>query len=155
MRLAFLALPLINKKHRQGQEWIYGALFRTIEAACILILNLALFLTAVRMGYKGSPPDKTNLVSIPIYEGKCTVANQWSTGLHVIINILSTWLLAASNYVMQCLNAPSREDLDRAHPQGRWLYIGTWSFKNFREMDWKRKTLWGLLFLSSTPIHLL
>lgn len=155
MRLAFLALPLINKKDRQGQEWVYGALFCTIETASILVLNLVLFLVAVRKGYNGHIPGKDDLVSIPLYEGKCTVATRWSTGLHVIINILSTLLLAASNYVMQCLNAPSRADLDRAHAKRRWLYIGTWSFKNFGAMDWKRKTLWALLFLSSTPIHLL
>ncbi|KAJ5155144.1 hypothetical protein N7492_007947 [Penicillium capsulatum] len=143
MRLAFLASPLINRKNAHGQEWIYGALFCTIEAASILVLNLILFLVAVHEGYNGSIPGKDNIVSIPIYEGKCTVANRWSTGLHVIINILSTWLLAASNYVMQCLNAPSRADLDRAHAQGRWLYVGTWGFKNFQAMDWKRKTLWA------------
>lgn len=34
---------------------------------------------------------------------------------HVVINILSTALLTSSNYCMQILSAPSREELDLAH----------------------------------------
>lgn len=37
--------------------------------------------------------------------------------MHIIINILSTALLAASNYVMQCLSAPTRPDVNEAHTQ--------------------------------------
>lgn len=75
--------------------------------------------------------------------------------MHIIINILSTALLAASNYVMQCLSAPTRPDVNEAHTQRKWVDIGTFSIRNFGIMDTKRKFLWVLLFISSFPIHMM
>lgn len=40
---------------------------------------------------------------------------------HVLINILSTALFTSSNYCMQILSAPSREELDAAHARNAWL----------------------------------
>ena len=37
------------------------------------------------------------------YEGDCNVVSTLSTWLHIVINVLSALLLAASNYTMQCL----------------------------------------------------
>ncbi|KAK1143248.1 hypothetical protein N8T08_006948 [Aspergillus melleus] len=90
-----------------------------------------------------------------LYNGQCARSNHWATGLHVVINVLSTILLGASNYVMQSLGAPSRSDIDQAHTKLRWLDIGTASFRNFTVMDTRRKVLWGLLLISSTPIHMI
>ena len=49
---------------------------------------------------------------------------------HVVINILSTALLTSSNYCMQILSAPSREELDLAHARNTWMDIGIISFHN-------------------------
>ncbi|PLB45493.1 hypothetical protein P170DRAFT_389378, partial [Aspergillus steynii IBT 23096] len=89
-----------------------------------------------------------------LYSGQCTRSSHWATGLHVVINVLSTILLGASNYVMQCLGAPSRTDIDQAHSKSRWLDIGTFSLRNFAVMGIRRKILWLLLLISSTPIHM-
>ncbi|OJJ96533.1 hypothetical protein ASPACDRAFT_125175 [Aspergillus aculeatus ATCC 16872] len=92
---------------------------------------------------------------VELFTGKCSLAKHSATGIHVVINVLGTILLGASSCVMQCLGAPSRSDIDRAHARSRWLNIGTFSFRNFAIMSPKQKVLWGLLLLSSTPIHMI
>ncbi|KAF1945579.1 hypothetical protein EJ02DRAFT_338180, partial [Clathrospora elynae] len=54
----------------------------------------------------------------------------WSTVLHLIINVFSTMVLAASNYTMQILHSPTREEIDSAHSRGQWLNIGLLSIRN-------------------------
>ncbi|KAK6811974.1 hypothetical protein RU639_012298 [Aspergillus parasiticus] len=89
-----------------------------------------------------------------LHEGNCEKVQHMGTGLHFAINILSTSLLGASNYCMQCLSAPTRKDIDRAHGKGRWLDIGVPSVRNLRLVSRKRAVLWLLLVLSSLPLHL-
>ncbi|KAI9044732.1 uncharacterized protein KD926_011702 [Aspergillus affinis] len=84
-----------------------------------------------------------------------TITAIWATGLHLVINVFSTVLLGASNYVMQSLGAPSRTDVDQAHAKSQWLDIGIFNFRNFRVMDTRRKILWVPLLISSTPIHMI
>ena len=75
--------------------------------------------------------------------------------MHLAINILSTLLLGASNYSMQCLSSPTRSDIDKAHSQGIWLDIGVPSVRNLRRLSTTRIVLWWLLAISSIPLHLL
>lgn len=75
--------------------------------------------------------------------------------LHLIINILSTLLLGASNYSMQCLSSPTRSEIDKAHRQKLWLDIGVPSVRNLRRISASRIALWWLLAASSIPLHLL
>ena len=87
--------------------------------------------------------------------GNCDQARRTNIGLHVFINILSTILLSASNYYLQCLSSPTRKGVDRAHAKGRWLEIGVMSFTNVFHINWLRSILWVCLALSSLPLHLL
>lgn len=48
-----------------------------------------------------------------IWEGEQTIVKAWNTAMHIVINIISTILLAGSNYCMQCLMAPTRSELAR------------------------------------------
>lgn len=75
----------------------------------------------------------TNIKSIGIlYQGDCEKSRQISTGLHILINILSTILPGASNYMMQCLHSPTRAEVDKAHAQRKWGDIGIPSWRNRR-----------------------
>jgi hypothetical protein len=89
------------------------------------------------------------------FEGDCDTTNRWSLGIHIIINILSSLLLSASNYTMQVLNAPTRLECDKAHARGGWMDIGITSLHNIFRVTWPRRVLWLLLGVSSVPIHLL
>ncbi|KAL2292348.1 hypothetical protein FJTKL_09334 [Diaporthe vaccinii] len=78
-----------------------------------------------------------------------------NTVLHLIINILSSLVLASTNFFMQVLNAPSRAELDSAHERGSWLDVGVPSPRNVFRVSLFKTTMWLLFFLSSIPIHLL
>jgi hypothetical protein len=76
--------------------------------------------------------------------------------LHLVINILSTAMLGASNYCMQCLASPSRSQVDEAHKKQVWLRIGVpniWDL--LRRQRGKRQLLGWVLLLTSWPIHLM
>ncbi|PYI07679.1 hypothetical protein BO78DRAFT_428803 [Aspergillus sclerotiicarbonarius CBS 121057] len=138
----------------KGQEWIKGAVICTWMTGLILAINLILIIVALVLAYR----RKTNqgqFQKAELYIGQCTRSSHWATGLHVAINVLSTILLGASSYVMQCLGAPSRTDIDLAHAKSQWLDVGTFSIRNFRVMDRRRKILWLLLLVTSTPIHMI
>ncbi|PYH41650.1 uncharacterized protein BP01DRAFT_426147 [Aspergillus saccharolyticus JOP 1030-1] len=139
---------------REGREWIKGAVICTWITATILTLNSIMLIVALAFAYRQSS-NQGQFQMVELYTGKCALAEHSATGIHVGINVLGTILLGASSYVMQCLGAPSRSYIDRAHARSRWLNVGTFSFRNFAIMSPKRKVLWGLLLLSSTPIHMI
>lgn len=92
-----------------------------------------------------------------IHSGSCVGdgVGRLNTLLHLAINILSTLVLASTNFFMQVLNAPSREELDNAHKNGSWLDIGVPSPRNAFRVSRFKTIMWLLFFLSSIPIHLL
>ena len=90
-----------------------------------------------------------------ILDGSCEKTKNLSLWLHLAINALSTILLGASNYCMQCLSSPTRQEVDKAHNQGIWLDIGVPGIRNLRRISRRRLVLWMLLTLSSIPLHLL
>ena len=117
-------------------------------AAFIFICNIAL----LGWSYGHEWSDTGNLL---LFRGDCNEMKKIDTMSHFAINLLSTLLLGASNYAMQVLVAPTRENIDEAHPQGRILDIGISGFGNWRYMGWKRRALWIALTLSTIPLHLL
>lgn len=88
-----------------------------------------------------------------LYQGNCNHVSQINFGIHLAINVLGTLLLAASNYCMQVLSAPTRREVDRAHAQRKWLDIGLSSFRNLGKIRRWRLWLWILLLVASLPLH--
>ena len=125
-----------------------GATLSAIGAAIILLLNIILTIVA-----SARNPGHGGLANIQ--EGSCSESDRLDFWLHLLINALSTVLLAASNYCMQCLSSPTRKDIDKAHAQHRWLDIGVQSLRNLGSISRYRLCLWWLLALSSIPLHLL
>lgn len=89
-----------------------------------------------------------------LYYGNCTVVDQVNAALHVIINILSTLLLGASNSCMQILVAPTREDLKRAHEKGKSMAIGVQDMGNLRYLSKTTALFWTMLAITSGGLHL-
>ena len=128
--------------------WRFGVINCAVSVAIVLLLNISLTIAvAARTGFKNSRGT--------LHDGNCTQARQLNTGLHLLINVFSTVLLASSNYCMQCLSAPTRADIDRAHAKEKTLDIGIPSTHNLRYIGWKRAMIWAALGLSSLPLHLL
>jgi len=96
-----------------------------------------------------------------IAERSCSETRKLNAGIHVLINTISTTLLAGSNYCMQCLSAPTRSQVDEAHKLRRWMDVGIHSVRNVlsptgnHRVSRRRVVLWLLLGLSSLPLHLL
>ncbi|KAF7955727.1 hypothetical protein EAE96_004651 [Botrytis aclada] len=126
--------------------WRAGVRYCSGTALGVFAVNLTLLIWAVlKNGVDGG-------YSI-LYRGNCQHAQSLSTALHILINVLSTILLSASNYTMQCLNSPTRKAIDCAHAEKKWLDIGIPSWRNQRSISRIDKILWCLLGLSSIPLH--
>ncbi|KAK1849673.1 hypothetical protein CCHR01_07728 [Colletotrichum chrysophilum] len=127
--------------------WRRGALSFAAAALFTFIVNFSFTIWTMTQ----DAPDGVGL----IWEGEQTIVKAWNTAMHIVINIISTILLAGSNYCMQCLMAPTRSELDKAHSEKRWLDVGIPTIRNFRSITLRRKVLWVLLSISSFPLHLL
>lgn len=94
--------------------------------------------------------DQTGRV---VYTGTCNRTRALNIGLHLLINIVSTLVLASSNFFMQVLCAPTRSELDEAHVKRKFLEIGVQSPRNLLRIPFPRSIGWLLLALTSVPLH--
>src|ERR1700742_4576139 len=90
-----------SQKHLKG--WRFGILTGSILAALVFGIN------ASATVYGGIESVKNDSGRKVLFEGDCERARRINLGLHLMINGLSTILLSASNYGMQCLSAPTRK----------------------------------------------
>lgn len=137
---------LVGRYRQRLSGWKTGVLQFAICASVVFLINLVVTIW-------GSITHKTTEGTLD--QGDCGRIKTLNSGLHVLINILSTVLLSGSNYCMQCMTAPTRKEVDTAHGARRWLDIGVPSFRNLGRISRRRLMLWLLLGLSSLPLHLL
>ncbi|KAI5369857.1 hypothetical protein Slin15195_G007350 [Septoria linicola] len=138
----------VREKRDRWSGWRFGV--RACGWTSSAVLSANVILTVVLAAKFGS----TSGIGTAYY-GDCSVANSLNTWLHILINVLSSVLLSASNYTMQVLAAPTRQEIDKAHSKGDWLDTGTPSLRNMLRIRWPRVVSWIVLGLSSVPIHLL
>ncbi|KAH7082209.1 hypothetical protein FB567DRAFT_630623 [Paraphoma chrysanthemicola] len=127
-------------------------------AACVAAgLTLSLNISAIIYLQLRSVPNPGGEMPINprLFLGNCSKALRLNTGIHVLINILSTIMLACSNMFMQLLLAPTRAEIDRAHRRQRFLDIGVPSLRNLLHISTRNRLVWAVLVLSSLPLHLL
>ena len=143
-----------RKKHIfHPNSWVQGVRICFYGAASVLTLNIVFAITACAIAFsKFKQPFST---SATLSTGNCTSIKNTTMGMHLVINVLSTLLLASGNYCMQGLVAPDRKNVDKMHAQKKWLDIGTTSIRNLKTATWPRRILWSILLLTSAPIHLL
>lgn len=141
-------MALYYHRLRKLEGYHFGVLCCAVVAAVVLIINLILTVWAV------SNSGVQNGLGT-LQDGSCKRTATLTFWIHLAINVLSTLLLGASNYSMQCLSSPTRNEIDKAHGQGIWLDIGVPSVRNLRRLSTIRIVLWWLLAISSVPLHLL
>ncbi|KAF9062555.1 hypothetical protein BDP27DRAFT_1368777 [Rhodocollybia butyracea] len=84
-------------RSRMPTGWHFGAWMAALEAGVVLLINLIILLfCAVKTG--GS------IGVTQIFEGDCNTVDRVTLGIHLVINVLGTLLLSASNYSMHNLN---------------------------------------------------
>ena len=130
------------------QGYHFGILCCAVASAVVMVINLTLTVWASKR--YGLQEGLGTLL-----DGKCSETKELAMWTHLGINVLSTLLLGASNYTMQCLSSPTREDINRAHSQNLWLNVGTPSIRNLLGISRSRMVLWWLVAISSVPLHLL
>ncbi|KAK3689186.1 hypothetical protein B0T22DRAFT_440679 [Podospora appendiculata] len=114
----------------------------------IFVTNLALTIFAV------SQYGSEKGVGL-IYQGDCNTVKTLDQWIHLLINLLGTGMLSASNYCMQLQAAPTRANVNDAHNRGKFLDIGVPSLRNLGYTSSWRRFSWFLLAVSSIPIHLM
>jgi len=138
--------PSWRRRYMTG--WRFGVVSCAASASIVFVINVSVTLWAWRRhGFTGGRGT--------LFDGSCTRSRPYNTAIHVVINILSTLLLSASNCCMQCLSAPTRREIDTAHSRKGWLDIGVPSIRNLSRISGRKTLLWCILGLSSLPLHLL
>ncbi|KAI9695590.1 MAG: hypothetical protein M1820_008515 [Bogoriella megaspora] len=135
--------------------WRFGVVCGCFSATVVLLINLVFTIWASQNQTVAPIATIADSGRVPLFSGSCSKANRIDTAAHLLINTLSTVLLSASNYCMQCLSAPTRSEVDKAHSRKTWADIGVPSVRNLRLIEKRKVILWWLLGLSSLPLHLL
>ncbi|KAJ4993561.1 hypothetical protein SVAN01_01109 [Stagonosporopsis vannaccii] len=136
----------IREYSHRFSGWRFGILNFATWASIVFLVNLIVTIWA-SVAHRATEGI--------LREGDCGRIKATNSGVHVLINVLSTILLSGSNYCMQCLSAPTRREIDKAHGKREWLDVGVPSFRNLIRIGRLRVFLWLLLAVSSLPLHLL
>lgn len=138
---------------RGWAAWELGTLGCAWAAMVVLILNISFLIWGEAT--TGFISIKENDGKRTLHDGSCDKTKTLNTIAHLAINVLGTVLLGASNYCMQCMSSPTREEVDKAHAKRQCMDIGVPSIRNLNGVGSVRKCLWLVLGLSSAPLHLL
>ena len=141
-------MTLWYRRLKRLDGYHFGVLCCAVVAAVVLVMNAIFTIWAIL-----SSGAQNGLGTL--HDGSCKRIMTLTFWAHLAINVLSTLLLGASNYSMQCLSSPTRNEIDKAHGKGVWLDIGVPSVRNLRWLSTTRIILWWLLAVSSVPLHLL
>jgi hypothetical protein len=138
----------VVKARNERQKWRTSLYLFALLGFAVLVINTTFLVWALRT--KGTTDGVGTL-----YEASCDATKRANIGVHLLINILSSALLAASNYCMQCLSAPTRVEIEKAHRKGSWLDIGIPSLRNVLSSSFgtRKKICWWILGMSSFPLH--
>ena len=128
--------------------WRGGVHASFIGVAICLTIELIFMIIVFRLGV---PEDGLGT----LYEGDCNHVRNLIIYLLIPLNIVGTISIGSSNYVMQCLMAPTRKEVDEAHARGLFASIGVSSMHNMSWLSTWKCIAWWALGVSTVPIHLL
>jgi hypothetical protein len=137
-----------GSKRSRFSGWRGGVLVAILIVLSVLLMNVILAIIAATSWH---PVGRIATA----FTGDCNKAAKTTTALHLLINLLSSLLLGASNYSMQRLVSPTRKEVDACHQRKKWLDIGIPSVRNLFSINKGRTLLWFLLACSSAPLHFL
>lgn len=143
---ANVAKSFLRQAYSRWQKlhtWHTWVLVCAACAGASFCFNLAVTIWAFASGLKDGVTT--------IEKGDCRDIEKSELWLHLGINVLSTVLLGGSNYTMQCLAAPTREEINKGHRSRVTLDIGIPSLKNL--MRTSRKNLYYGRFLQFLRFH--
>jgi hypothetical protein len=137
-------IPEANPAHPRAIKRHIVLTTYSITATIIFMVNL-ITIIAFQTVYKSGT----------IYRGDYNKASKLNSALHVLINILATILLSASNLYIQLLTASIRNEVNLAHAKGSWLDIGVPNLRNLKHITIQRRIGWFILTFSSLFLYFL
>ena len=149
---AFL-VPRIDEKELPNPPKSFRIGWRFTMACALIGTVLILICNIIFMIWSSQQPMSTNN-NFLLFSGDCTAMKTVDTWVHLTINILSTLLLGASNYTLQILVAPAREDIDAIHALHKSVDIAVPSIGNWTFMTLRKRILFSILVVTSLPLHL-
>lgn len=126
-----------------------GLLLGCTMSSIVLCINISVLIFIAKRG-----AGFTAGFAVPL-TGLAEDMSRYNRAIHVGINVLSTILLAASDYTMQVLSSPTRKDINKAHAKNGHLDIGILSTRNLSHIPRRRLLLFLIMAFSSFPTHLL
>jgi hypothetical protein len=128
--------------------WRAGLLRAFLVSVVALVVNISIFAWLFnRYNTIGGTGE--------IYTGRCSEVDGMETGIKFGLNVLSTLILSASTFAMQGTTSPTREEVDKAHSKGKWLEIGTQSWRNLVHVSKRNAAIWAVLAITGLPLHLM
>ncbi|KAM7218192.1 hypothetical protein V8F06_006483 [Rhypophila decipiens] len=94
--------------------------------------------------------------TVMIKQGNCDDIGRDDLWIHLAMNIVTTVLMAATNFAMQAWTSPTRADVDRIHAQGKTVDIGVLSLRNILSgrIRLKRLLVGCFMLIVALPLHL-
>jgi hypothetical protein len=145
------------RPHRPTEDYVMKSGWRyTALVLAMLVAVLTVFLTSIlfvslhRLG-NGWAAIMDNSA---FFVGSCEISSRLNTFLHFLINMVSSGILASSNFFMQVLCAPTRDDINKAHRKRYPLEIGVQSWKNLWRIPIVNVLMWLAFAGSSVPFHI-
>lgn len=138
-------VSFINNNFLAG--WRAGLLRAFMFSLAALLVNVSVFL------WLFFEFNSTHAPGI-IRKSSCTEIGRIEMAIKVGLNVISTLILGASTYAMQGTTSPTRKEVDKAHTKGKWLEIGTQSWRNLAYVSRMHVAIWGVLAFTSLPLHL-
>ncbi|KAI1293215.1 hypothetical protein F5Y03DRAFT_388007 [Xylaria venustula] len=130
---------------------------KAAKVNCTILIIVSLILVGLSIAVIAN--NNFNVIFILGADCDGNLVSAVNIALHLLINIVSTLVvcpqLASSNFFMQVLNAPSREEINIVHSKGSWVGIGVPSVRNIFLVTKFKAWCWVALLISSIPIHVL
>jgi hypothetical protein len=144
-------IPEVDPDHPRSQTFAVWASRQDVVLSTVFVTATSVFL----INTIGTIVLRIKYGNFELFSGSCSTAARFNTGIHILINVLSTLLLGASNLCMQLLASPTRAEIDVAHSKRVWLDVGIPSYRNLKHIARPRVVTWWVLALSSLPLHFL
>lgn len=133
------------------RSWRVSVAGGALLSLTVLVLNCSLLAWSLNQPFH-TRSDESGTATV--FRGDCGRASEAFKWSHLAINAMSTLLLSASTVGVQCVSAPTRPEVDRAHAAGEWLHVGVVGYRNWGWISGWRRAAWVALMVSSLPLHL-
>lgn len=143
------------KEDERSKKWRIWASRRSRALLVQVLLIFTIFVSNTALTFFAVTKYDSQAGVGLLHQGDCTTVGNLNLWIHLLINLLSTSMLSASNYCMQLQAAPTRKNVQDAHRAGKWVDIGVPSLRNLWLISPWRRLSWFVLAFSSLPIHLL